>query len=461
MRYLFAWKIGILLTLCGWLWVSLSTTEPIPDWRKGELYVALPPSSMEVETAFEQELLQLFSARTHIKIKSFAMGYDKIPEALTHHKIHFASASLRSDNSRTDLKFSTPYQTVEEYAVCRKELVQRLSDLSSFNIEVTSESNEEWALRSLISRLPNLHWTERTDLSNAGLLQAVAENMTDCTVANEEQVSLARNFYPQLNNTFNLNSPSQLSWAFPADADTTLYNAVQGFIASIKKDGTLSHVIDRHFGHNERLESVNATAFLSSTRTDLENYRLWFEEAEKITGIEWHLIAALAYQESHWNPLATSYTNVRGMMMLTEDTAQRMGVEDRLDARASIIAGAKYLLLLKNSLPNRINDKERTWMALAAYNQGMGHLEDARVLTAKAGLNPDVWSDVRKMMPLLSRPAYYEQTKHGQARGGEAVILVETVRLYHDILNRLEQKELSRLPPHLAILLLHHKKISR
>jgi membrane-bound lytic murein transglycosylase F len=133
-------------------------------------------------------------------------------------------------------------------------------------------------------------------------------------------------------------------------------------------------------------------------------------------------------------------------MMLTAETADRMNLEDRLDAHASIIAGAKYLQLLKEALPDRMDEKERTWMALAAYNQGMGHLEDARVLAVKSNLNPDVWSDVRKVMPLLSRPAYFEQAKHGHARGGEAVILVERVRLYYDMLNRLESENSQQLP---------------
>jgi membrane-bound lytic murein transglycosylase F len=135
------------------------------------------------------------------------------------------------------------------------------------------------------------------------------------------------------------------------------------------------------------------------------------------------------------------------MMMLTEDTADRMNVENRLDAHSSILAGARYLQLLKEQLPLRISEEDRLWMALAAYNQGMGHLEDARILASQSGLNPDVWADVKRMMPLLSRPSFYKNAKHGKARGGEAVILVETVRLYQDMLKRLDaQENLYQLP---------------
>ena len=166
-----------------------------------------------------------------------------------------------------------------------------------------------------------------------------------------------------------------------------------------------------------------------------------------LTGIEWQLLAAMAYRESHWNPLATSYTKVRGMMMLTEDTADRMNVTNRLDARESIMAGARYLQLLKEQLPVRIVEPERTWLALAAYNQGMGHLEDARILSQRYGLSPDTWVDVQKAMVKLRNPAIAKTLKHGYARGGEAVIFVETVRLYYDMLKRISRKDYKQLLP--------------
>ena len=446
MRNLFAWKIATLIAISLWLWMTFTATKPAPDWRKGELFVAMPPPGLDVDAAFELELATLFAQRLHVEIKPLAMDYAQIAHALTTHKVHMAAAGMRGSAAST-LRFSTPYQSLSEQLVCQGLTPKRLTELTNLKLAVVAESAQEEALRDIAGRIPNLKWEERHDQSVSSLLQEVADGKLDCTVANEEQIALARNFYPQIDDTLDLNSPSLLAWAFAANVDAELFDAARDFFETIKKDGTLSHVLDRHYGHNERLESIDAVAFVSNTRTALPHYKQWFEEAATLTGIEWQLLAALAYQESHWNPLATSFTNVRGMMMLTEDTADRMNVLDRLDAHASILAGAQYLQLMKESLPARINDKERTWLALAAYNQGMGHLEDARILAVKSGLNPDVWSDVRKVMPLLSRPAYYEQTKHGQARGGEAVILVETVRLYHDMLNRLALEDMPRLPP--------------
>jgi membrane-bound lytic murein transglycosylase F len=446
MRNLFAWKIASLIAISIWLWMTFSASEPAPDWHKGELYVAVPPEGLDVDAAFELELASLFAQRQHLEIKPIPMDFDRIEQALTTHRVHLAAAGLRK-SEKFGLRFSAPYQTVDELVICKDHAPKRPADLLKLSLAVVAESAQEEALKEIAKRLPNLHWDARHAETVSSLLQEVAENELDCTVANEEQIALARNFYPQLGDELDLNTPSNLAWAFSADVDSALFDAAQDFLKTIKNDGTLPLLIDRHYGHNERLEPLDAVAFVEKTRTTLPNFKPFFEEAAELTGIEWQLIAALAYQESHWDPLATSYTNVRGMMMLTEDTAERMEVTDRLDARSSILAGAKYLQLLKDALPARINDKERTWMAMAAYNQGMGHLEDARVLAVKSGLNPDVWTDVKKVMPLLSRPAYYEQTKHGQARGGEAVILVETVRLYHDMLNRLALEDMPRLPP--------------
>jgi membrane-bound lytic murein transglycosylase F len=229
-----------------------------------------------------------------------------------------------------------------------------------------------------------------------------------------------------------------LAWSFPNDVDPKLLQRSEAFFARIQKDGTLNDLLDRFYGHSDRLGISDSAAFIERFQSVFPTYRPLFEEAALLTGMDWRLIAAIAYQESQWDPLATSFTNVRGMMMLTEATADRMNVHNRLDAGESIRAGAKYLQLIKDQLPQRIAEPDKTWMALAAYNQGYGHLEDARVLTKRNGGDPDSWNDVKRWMPLLNRPEYYETLKYGYARGGEAVILVENIRSFYDILLKLE-----------------------
>ncbi len=168
------------------------------------------------------------------------------------------------------------------------------------------------------------------------------------------------------------------------------------FFNHIKTNGTLRNLLDRYYGHSERLNSLDITTFLKRINTLLPKYIHLFKQAQEITGLDWRLLAAVSYRESHWDTFNTSPTNVRGLMMLTEATADQMGVTDRLDPKQSIPAGAKYLLKLRDTVPERIPEPDRTYMALAAYNIGYAHVEDARVLAKRLKLNPDSWADVKK-----------------------------------------------------------------
>jgi len=446
MRNLLPLQVAVAVALCIWLWVKTTSVNPLPDWRQGELVVIVPPAEMETENAFETELARQFAQQLQVKLKTVPLAIDEAQAALSAHQAHLATASRNTADSA--LLFSTAYQSLSELLICDGATPDDIDELDGRDLVVAAGSPQEAALLELRHKHEGLKWKAQRDTTPDELLEELADGKLDCTIVNEEQLATARNFYPDLGDALDIDSPSNLAWAFPRDADAKLYDEAQQFFARIKQDGTLRHLVDRYYGYNERLNSVNAEAFITHTRTLLPHYRRWFEEAADLTGIEWQVLAALAYRESRWDPNATSYTNVRGIMMLTEETADRMNVENRLDAHSSILAGARYLQLLKEQLPLRISEQDRLWMALAAYNQGMGHLEDARILASQSGLNPDIWADVKRMLPLLSRPSFYKKAKRGKARGGEAVILVETVRLYRDMLKRLDaQNSLYQLPP--------------
>lgn len=120
--------------------------------------------------------------------------------------------------------------------------------------------------------------------------------------------------------------------------------------------------------------------------------------------------------------------------MLTKSTAKQLGVTDRTDPVQSITGGALYFKQRLKQIPDQIQEPDRTWFALASYNVGFGHLEDARILTQKSNANPNKWLDVKKSLPLLSKKKWYEQTRYGYARGGEPVRYVENIRSYYDLL---------------------------
>jgi membrane-bound lytic murein transglycosylase F len=208
------------------------------------------------------------------------------------------------------------------------------------------------------------------------------------------------------------------------------------FIETMQASGELSHLIERYYGAASRFNPINIAAFLQKIETDLPQLKPVFEEAGQRYLLDWRLLAAMSYQESYWDASAVSPTGVRGIMMLTETTAQHLGISDRLDVRQSVSGGSAYLRTLRDRLPDRIAEPDRTWMALAAYNVGMNHLEDARIIAQMQGADPDKWNDVKERLPLLTKATWHTKTKHGYARGYEPVQFVNRIRTYYEILKK-------------------------
>ena len=136
-----------------------------------------------------------------------------------------------------------------------------------------------------------------------------------------------------------------------------------------------------------------------------------------------------------------SPTGVRGIMMLTQATASELGIENREDPASSIRGGARFFATLKDRLEPEIPEPDRTWMALAAYNVGYGHLQDARTIVTMQSGDPNRWVDVRAALPLLAQKKWYQRVPYGYARGWEPVSYVENIRNYRDILRWLEARE--------------------
>ena len=353
---------------------------------------------------------------------------------------HFAAGLSISEKHRLRVRFGPVYQRIQPQVIFNTDSARprSMQQLAGKLIEIAADTTHAELLNQAKRNIPGLQWRE-LDITGDELLARLAEGKIDYAVVDSTQIELAKNFYPNLEVAFDLGAGTGKAWAFPTYTERAVLAAVQQFFDQIEQDGTLTRLLDRYYGHHiQRLEQTDVSGILAKRRTVLPDLREYFHEAEELSGIDWRLIAALAYQESHWNRLAISPANVRGLMMLTEITADRMKVTDRLDARQSILAGARYLAALKDRLPTRITEPDRTWMALAAYNQGSGHVEDARILAQRMGLSPDSWLDVKTTLPLLSLSKYYRDLKHGFARGGEAVILTESVRTYYKILLKYE-----------------------
>jgi len=253
-------------------------------------------------------------------------------------------------------------------------------------------------------------------------------------------VVVSRQFNPNLRVAFALGEPEKLGWAFPPEGDDSLYQEAVRFLEHQHKTNGFNHLIERHYGAATRLNPINIAVFIQKIETDLPRYKPLFLEAARRNALDWRLLAALSYQESFWDPTAVSPTGVRGMMMLTEATAKQMGISDRLDAYQSVYGGAAYLRSLHERIPERIQEPDRTWMALASYNVGFHHVEDARIIVQAKGADPNRWTHVQETLPLLTKAIWYTKTRYGYARGYEPVQFVNRIRSYYEVLKKIDNE---------------------
>ncbi|OHC69376.1 MAG: hypothetical protein A3H93_08170 [Rhodocyclales bacterium RIFCSPLOWO2_02_FULL_63_24] len=421
----------------------VACTRIDPPETEGRLVVAVreTPAFFQREgttaSGFEHDLVTAFADSLGLKAH-FIQAADpyELNNLAQAGRVHLA-ASMPLGNGA--LQFSTPIRTVTQWIVGHGDVLgpQQISDLTGLAVEVVAGSPLADTLRGLDEKIRPLV-IEVPGVDEIELLARVAEHKAELAAVHEIHLDLGINFHPELSPLLRLPGKLEFGWAFGGEDAGSLRAKADAFIASARANGTLARIHDRYFGHIKRINANGIAQFLDDARIKLPAWRRHFQSAQDLSGIDWRLLAALAYQESHWDPLATSPTGVRGMMMLTEDTADHLRVKNRLDANESIRAGARYLAELVEQVPASAKHPDRLWLALSAYNLGMGHFRGARSIAKSMKRDPDVWYDMKQVLPQLARPEIYARLKSGAARGGEAVIMVENIRNYYDILSRFE-----------------------
>ncbi|MEW5007855.1 MAG: membrane-bound lytic murein transglycosylase MltF [Cycloclasticus sp.] len=425
----------------------LSTLESVIE--RGELVVltrVAPTTYLSNKSGgasgFEYELSSLFAARLGVKARFlFPEQFNDVLKLTTEHPADFAAAGLSITPEREkNLLFTPAYYTVKQQLIYhyRTRRPRSVKQLKGSFFEILAGTSHAENLQTLQQTNPALDWVETYNTSVLNLVGMVNDGLLDYTIADSNQFQILRAQYPMLNVAFDISAAENIAWAFAKTKDRSLYNEAVKFLDEIKRNGILNQLQDKYFGYSKQLNYVGRCTFREHLKTRFPVLRDDFHLAAKKYALDWSLLAAVAYQESHWNPDAISPTGVRGIMMLTQATAKQMKVKDRLDPSQSIEGGAHYLATRLKKIPSRIGEPDRTWMALASYNIGFGHLEDARILTQKHGADPDKWVDVKRYLPLLADKKWYPKTKYGYARGHEPVTYIGNVRQYITMLEQLE-----------------------
>ncbi|NNJ84894.1 MAG: membrane-bound lytic murein transglycosylase MltF, partial [Gammaproteobacteria bacterium] len=384
---------------------------------------------------FEYSLARRFADELGVRLTMILVENDsQAVEAIERGEGHLVAGFRAGSGNSTSGRFGPVYQQIHQKVIYRRKgkHPNGLRDLAGRLLEVASGHGYADMLRELANKNPDIIWRERPSLGTAELLSLVLEQKVDITIVDSNEFSLLRQHYPELSSGFNIGNPESLVWAVPIGADDSLYIKTLLFFEKIKKNGALEDLIEHHYGHMKYFNYVETRRFLRDVKRRLPEYLTYFKTAAADHNIDWRLLSAIGYQESHWNPDAVSPTGVQGIMMLTANTAKQLGVVDRTDEKESIFGGARYFAWMKKRIPKQVEEPDRTWFALAGYNVGLGHVEDARILAQEGGADPNRWRDVREFLPLISQKKWYVKTKHGYARGHEPVQFVRNIRRYYD-----------------------------
>jgi len=389
-------------------------------------------------TGFEYDLARAFADKLDLKLDILVLPDRRaVLEAVATGRAHVGMGVAVSDARREQVRFTPPYAATRLEAVYRVHQTkpETLEDLSGALALPADTALADW----LRDRHPDIEFSIAPKANTEELMDRVASGALDVTVANADIVAMNQRYYPNLRVAFDLPDVRQrLAWAFTpkrrAGTDDALYNEAIAFLETIKKNGRMRILRDRYFGHVERLGFVGGQEFARQVDDRLDRWRGYFKTAASEYALDWRLLAAIGYQESHWDKDAVSPTTVRGIMMLTKAAAEEVDVSNRRDPQQSIDGGAQYFVQMYERLPDAIKAPDRTWFALAAYNIGYGHVMDARRLLSARGRDPNLWVNLRDALPWLTQERYLSETKYGYARGLEAAAYVGNIRAYYDIL---------------------------
>jgi membrane-bound lytic murein transglycosylase F len=426
--------------------VAASYSPPVrsinPVRGKGELRVVTVegPTTYTKGTrgteGLEFRLAQEFARQQGLDLYIYPVASTTLMRAeLLAGRADIAAAQLTANTAWSQVgRAAAVYDHIPQLVVYRRgEDQPAAADLGSMHLLVRAGSPQEEILRRLKIRLfPKLGWTAVSPHS-VDPLQDIQNGVGDYAVVDANEYAYAQHLYPDVVPAFSLPESRPVQWVVRR-TDPDLYAAVNDFIDLSRRSGLLGTLLTPPAQDRRVLAYIDTRQFHEDLDARLPQYRALFEEASQETGVDWRLLAAIGYQESKWDPDAQSSMGASGMMMLTSTTADSLGVADRSDARESILAGARYFQEVRDKVPAHIPEPDRTWLAIAAYNVGYGHVEDARRLAQMRGKNPDSWLDVREQLPLLADETWYDRLKHGFARGAEPAQFVDRIQRFLKLL---------------------------
>jgi membrane-bound lytic murein transglycosylase F len=426
---------------------SFQGSEKIEEIRVG--YVKGPFSWQSNSEGLEKDLVGHFARENQSRIKWIEFKSEKVLlDELVKENIDLGFSRFPEDLLRKmRISVGAVYDESELQLTCFAESSKKSNSRST-----TEKLIVPWKVASIISSQQQEKAKEKVPAksltlsiedkgSTFDILQSLQKNKSNCALLDAREIDHFLRLFPEF---FESEEPiKKISYAIGvAQGRQDLRTKMALWFQQASRKREILRSKDRYLGHLQALTLQDKKKFFRSFEQDLGELKPFFKRSAQDFDLPWQLVAAVAFQESHWNNEAESFTGVRGIMQITTQTASHLGLENREDLEQSIWGGAKYLRSLIDQQPPQLHSRDRLALALATYNVGIGHLKDAQDIATQMGRDPNSWAELKQILPLLSQPTYYQKTRFGKARGHEPVDFTLRVLAYFDLLNA---KSVSRL----------------
>ncbi|MBX2849248.1 MAG: transglycosylase SLT domain-containing protein [Acidiferrobacterales bacterium] len=370
---------------------------------------------------FEYELLATFARSLNVELELVVVPYGELFTLLTAGAGDIAVGGILD----TDFVHKVSQPTIPWFqaktTVVYKRGSERPENLEEINSETVLSSARYYGLRNFDSlQLTDDHRSEYE------ILNAVATGQDRFALTTDYRARNAKHYLPDISRSFILPDKVDLVWSLPNKYDEKLLAVLNQFLQTAIDKSLPEQLESYYLGLPTSLSRFDALILYKNIHERLPEFEPLFRSAARKAGLDWTLLAAMAYQESRWSNDAESPTGVRGIMQITSATADFLNIDDRLNIDQSIDAAAEYVFYLKSRLPDEIKEPQRTWFAVGAYNVGLKHVRAGHQKAVELDLESTQWNTISQILPTL----YGKRFRNGE----QAKTYVERVQIFTDIL---------------------------
>jgi membrane-bound lytic murein transglycosylase F len=321
------------------------------------------------------------------------------------------------------------WQVMASYTIDNLVLRNQL-DIGGKTVHVVKNSAYLNRLQNLSNEIGDSITIIEDDVNNVErLISMVSEGEIKYTIADENVAILNQTYYPNIDIKTAISFPQNQAWAVNKNAPLLL-DAINNWILDMK-DSDLHAVIYNKYYKDTKAKNRSLSPYLSLNGNKISEYDKYIHKYSKQIDWDWRLLASVIYQESRFDSEIKSWAGAMGLMQLMPTTANRFGASEASNPESNIRAGVRFIDWIDDQLVDSIPDsEERIKFVLAAYNVGLGHIQDAQRLAKAHGKNPYVWSgQVDTFLIHKSNPEYYTQdmVKYGFCQGKMACNYVDEV----------------------------------